>query len=239
MVPEFLKNALELLAPPRCHGCGAALWATGKTFLCPECAAKTAWIGAGACHKCGLPAGKFAAWGASGCLRCQKRPLNLDGVAAVARYRGAIRSMVRSLKFHSEHQLVPVIAEWMTRRWQEAALSETVDVVAPVALHPKRLRTRGFDQSALLAEAIAEKLGVQFRRDALRRTKPTKPQARLRRSERLTAMEGVFEASPEQVRDRAILLVDDVFTTGSTMSAAAAACKKSGAKAVYGIAFAR
>ncbi len=232
------KNAIELLAPPRCRACGAPLWGCGNPFLCAECLDKMEWIGGGACRRCGFPAGKYAAWSGDGCARCKGRKRALKEVAAVVRYGGGAKNLVKSLKFRGERTLAPAMGALMAERAKQAGFADRIDCVAPVSLHANRARFRGFDQAALLAGVVAERLGVPCAA-ALKRVRETRPQALLRRAERLRTMEGVFEADPPAVRERRILLVDDVFTTGATMSAAAAACKKGGAAAVYGVAFAR
>ncbi len=162
----------------------------------------------------------------------------MAGVAAVARYRGGARELVRALKFRDERRLAPAMGALMAERWPASGMKAQVDLVVPVPLHPGRLRFRGFNQSALLAEAIAERLGLELCAGSLKRVKATRPQAFLRRAERLRTMEGAFAAG-DALRGRTVLLVDDVLTTGSTMSAAAKACRDAGAKKVYGIAFAR
>lgn len=239
-----LSLLFGFLAPSRCHGCGRALWGHERPFLCPGCIDAVRWIGAGACRRCGYPAGKYGSFTGAACPRCAGRRLALDGVAAVARYGAGARELVRSLKFHSERQLAAPMGTLMAERWLAAGLwrergeAGRVDMVVPVALHPRRRRERGFDQSALLAETIAERLGAEFGEHALSRVKATRPQALLRRKQRLKTMDGVFAAT-DAVKGKTVLLADDVFTTGATMSAAAAACKRAGAKKVYGVAFTR
>lgn len=233
------KGAIEMLAPPRCRVCGAALWGCENPFLCAACLEKMAWIGDGACRKCGFPAGMHAAWSGDGCARCAGRDFGLREAAAVARYGGGAKNLVKSLKFRGERTLAPAMGALMAERVRAAGFAARIDCAAPVALHANRARFRGFDQAGLLAEALAARLGVPCAAGALKRVRETGPQALLRRAERLRTMEGVFEAAPSLVRGRRILLVDDVFTTGATMAAAAAACRKGGAGEVYGIAFAR
>ncbi len=252
MLRKSLSILLDLLVPPRCHDCGRPLWDCAQPFLCPDCLGNMPWIGSGACPRCGYPAGPFASWGAGGCARCAGRRLELAGVAAVSRYAAGAKGLVRALKFHGERRLAPAMGELMAARWLAAGLTEQgtaeadaraarrgrVDLVAPVSLHPRRRRARGFDQSALLAETVARRLGLEWNAGAVIRLRATRPQSLLRRRQRLAAMEGVFAAGAS-VRGRTVLLVDDVLTTGTTMSAAAAACKRAGAKKVYGLTFAR
>ncbi len=242
-LPPLLRKlgtaALELLVPPRCHGCGKALWGFHNPFLCPECIGKIEWIGKGACKKCGYPAGKYAAWSDSGCARCKDRNLGLKGVASVARYKTGAKNFVRALKFTNERTLVPAMGALMAERARETGIAKEIDLVAPLPLHPKRLRSRGFDQAALLAETVAKNLGAEYGGKALQRVRETTPQALMRRAKRLTAMEGAFAATEALVKGRTILLVDDVLTTGTTMSAGAKACRAGGAANVYGVTFAR
>jgi ComF family protein len=104
-----------------------------------------------------------------------------------------------------------------------------LDLVVPVPLHPKRLRQRGFNQSGLLAGEFGRKLKVPVSFDIIRRKNQTQPQTRLNRAERLKNVKGAFEVTDaKRARGRRILLVDDVFTTGTTLSECARTLKKKG-----------
>jgi ComF family protein len=111
---------------------------------------------------------------------------------------------------------------------------DTIDLVVPVPLHPKRQRQRGFNQSALLSRYLCRSLNLVLSENALRRIRHTTPQIELGPEERASNVRGAFAAVPRQVAGRHILLVDDVFTTGATLSAAAEALLAAGARVVSG-----
>jgi ComF family protein len=114
------------------------------------------------------------------------------------------------------------------------------DLIVPVPLHPKRLRQRGFNQSGLLAGEFSRRIKVPVSFDIVVRKKQTQPQTRLKRGERLKNVKGAFEISgAERIRGRRILLIDDVFTTGTTLSECAKTLKKGGATEVYAITITR
>jgi ComF family protein len=113
------------------------------------------------------------------------------------------------------------------------------DVVIPVPLHKQRLKERGFNQSLLLAREVARVFGLEVDYRSLKRIRPTRPQVDLKPDERKKNVKGAFDVkSPERVRGRRVLLVDDVFTTGATVSECARVLKKAGAE-VYVLTLAR
>ena len=111
---------------------------------------------------------------------------------------------------------------------------ESPDIVLPVPLHPKRLKERGFNQSGLLAKEFSRMQGLPVSFDLLIRKNWTEPQTRLNRKERLENVKGAFSlCDASAVRGRRVLLIDDVFTTGTTLSECAKTLKKAGASEVH------
>jgi predicted amidophosphoribosyltransferase len=125
----------------------------------------------------------------------------------------------------------------MGRLMANLVIVQGITCVSHVPLHPKRMRERGYDQSAKLAHHLARSCNLTFRPDLLRRTRQTKQQALLPRSDRPANVAGAFLATRE-LRDHTILLVDDVSTTGATMLAAGHALREGGADRVVGVVFA-
>ncbi len=232
-----LNFTLSLFAPPCCRLCQAPLFGHENPYLCGECAGKVAWIGRGACPKCGYPAGEHATL-EQGCRRCRSRSLDLTGAAAVASYKAGARELVLRLKFGKEMELARPLGGLMAERLLAAPFREKLDVIVPVALHPLRLRERGFDQARLLAGEISRRVGLPVERRSLKRLVATTPQSRLRRQLRLTNVENAFKADG-RIAGKRVLLVDDVMTTGATMAACSRACRAAGATRVYGLVFAR
>jgi len=157
----------------------------------------------------------------------------LDRLVAVAEFDGPAREAVHTLKFNGRYAIAGVMARLMA----EASKDVDVDVIVPVPLHRIRLRERGYDQSALLARSVARSLSRPSRPKALRRCRPTLQQASLPAHERRSNVAGAFEPR-DKWSGEAILLVDDVTTTGATLDAAAAALRKAGAGQITGLVFA-
>lgn len=210
---RLVAAALDVALPPRCLGCGAR-----DAWVCPDCAAGLPRLPRQRCQVCAAPLRGVAV-----CPACYRRPPPFDRVDAPFRYDGLARDLVRGLKYHDQRHLAPILAGAMA-----GALTDgTVDLVVPVPLHPTRRAERGFNQSELLAIHVAARLGLRCDPAALRRERPTRPQVELARAERAANVRGAFAASG-RLDGRRALLVDDVYTTGATLSACAAALKQAG-----------
>jgi ComF family protein len=151
----------------------------------------------------------------------------------VARFGGTAREAVHVLKYHGRFAIGGLLGTLMA----QAAVDTEADIVVPVPLHTSRKRERGYDQAALLARALARELKVPCETDRLRRTRPTAQQATLQADERHANVAGAFEATG-RLDGSSVLLVDDVMTTGATMSAAAVGLTDAGASRVIGVVFA-
>ncbi|MCC8180754.1 MAG: ComF family protein [Planctomycetes bacterium] len=242
-IPPFFAKPLRhvfgavfaLTSPARCRLCRRTLFNHSNQILCHDCVAALGWIDR-ACRRCGYPSGPYAGE-QDGCSHCRSLDLRLTAAAGVVRYRDGARSMVLSLKFRGEIRIATTMAELMAHRFSQAELKQP-DLVAPVPLHPNRLRQRGFDQAALLAEQVAGKIGVECRPRLLHKGRDTAPQSTLNKKERAGNMVEAFSATPE-ADNKSILLIDDVMTSGATMADCARACRQAGAKRVTALVFAR
>jgi ComF family protein len=152
----------------------------------------------------------------------------------VAEFEAVSREAVHALKYGNRHAISGLMGRLMGR----AAMHLGADVVVHVALHTSRRRERGYDQAAFLARHIARDLDIPFQKDALARTRKTRQQVTLGPQERRRNVEGAFRVT-RPVQGRHVLLVDDVYTTGSTLEAAAAVLMESGSECVTGLVFAR
>ena len=159
-------------------------------------------------------------------------------------YTGNLRKAILHLKFYGREHLANRLGALLQQPF-EALTAPQKALVAPVPLHPSRNRQRGFNQAELLARGLVrtirrEEGGVQLAADLLSRVRPTLPQVGLSLSARRENVRGVFSVpEPQRVRNRTVLLVDDVMTTGATLSACAAALKRSGAARVLALSLAR
>jgi ComF family protein len=203
---SFAALARELLAslvaPPRCAACDVCV--RRRTVFCPSCASTAE-----------------RAENATG-----------DDVASFV-YGGAVATAIVRMKYASRPDLARPLADLLWRALQPRAGSLVGVVVVPVPLHPTRLAARGFNQSALLARSVARHLGAPFRPLALARVRDTPKQAALDRAARLENLAAAFRVrEPDAVLERAVLLVDDVRTTGATLDACASVLRRAGARTV-------
>lgn len=167
-------------------------------------------------------------------------PPPFDRARAAVVYAGVARDMVRGLKYGDRTDLAPWMARWMARAGAE--LLSDADLVVPVPLHWWRFFGRRFNQSAELARAIARLSGKQFAPEAVRRVKRTRQQVGLTSLQRQDNVRAAFRVPEDQnslVRGRRVLVVDDVYTTGATVSALAKSLKRAGAARVDVLTFAR
>ncbi len=227
---RLTRSALELLFPIHCLGCGRE-----GDVICASCVDGLRKLEEPFCDICAQP-------GAQGkCDWCLENPSAIDGVRAPYLFEGPLRDAVHRLKYRGWRAVAPglggLLAEYLERH--KLSVLANGGIMVPVPLHSRRLRSRGYNQSNLLAVAAGKLLGIPVREDLLKRANDSPPQVEARtREHRRTNVAGSFQASDE-VKGMSVLLVDDVATTGSTLSACAAALKDAGAASVLGLVLAR
>jgi len=228
----MLAALSEVLFPEKCPACDAITG--GRLGMCESCATSLYPLG-GACPRCALPQEGVGVI----CRRCVKLPPPFSRVVAPWRYGGELAVALRRLKFGGPGgggrlELARPLASLLRAVWPPDG-----DVVAPVPLHPRRLRARGFGQAQVLAEAARALFGgPPVDATALIRVRATEEQARLKRPARRANVAGAFLAAP-RVAGRRVIVVDDVVTTGATVAACARALRAAGAADVTVVAPAR
>ena len=227
---SLFDAALDFVFPISCVGC-----TTEGAYLCPDCLPRLPALRQPYCALCAQPNSSTP------CRWCLTSPLALDGVAAAFTMEGAVRESVLQLKYHQVRGLAPTLAGLMEPAWQAKGL--TAELVVPVPLHPRRLRQRGYNQSALLAKALSMRLNLPCDESVLVRIRDTGPQVGLSREKRALNVQNCFQASDapngNAVKGKSVVVVDDVATTGSTLSACAQALRRQGASSVWGLVLAR
>ncbi|MCU0830060.1 MAG: ComF family protein [Rhizobiaceae bacterium] len=235
--PRRVSDAVaDMVFPPGCVACGRRIAAHGA--LCASCWPNVRFLAEPLCPVYGTP---FTADLGAGAVsaRAIADPPPWDRSRSAVVYDGAARRFVLSLKFQDRQDQAGWMADWMARAAPD--LLADASVIVPVPLHWRRFFLRRFNQSALLAHALAKKTGKRFIPEALARIKPTVTQRGLTRDERNTNVARAFavpEARRIDVEGRRVLLIDDVFTTGATLAASAKALRKAGASGVDCLTFA-
>ena len=230
------RCASDFLFPPACPGCGRMMAEHGA--LCQACWRDIGFIERPYCEVLGKP---FAHDLGAGFLSAEAiaNPPVFDRLRAACLFDGVARNLVHGLKYRDRTELAPMMARWMARAGREVI--DECDVVVPVPLHRWRLFSRRFNQTADLARALAAETGKPMLANALRRKRRTAQQVGLGKAAREANMKGAFEVTAEgkaELFGSHVLLIDDVYTTGATVSAATRALKRAGAAKVDVLTFA-
>ncbi|MEO5347554.1 MAG: ComF family protein [Magnetococcus sp. YQC-9] len=225
---------LDLLFPTLCPFCRQSV--AGAHRLCPNCLDSLPPLPDNHCLRCGAPTVRPE----SGCGQCLNNPRAPDAVFFAFPYQGKVAELLLGFKFADRPERSRMFAGLLWERLETALRWESPDLVIPMPLHFWRLLARRYNQSALLAGELAERLGKPISTDLLIRRRSTLPQTRLDARARLLNVRGAFVVKhPSRLQGRSVLLVDDVMTTGATMGAAVAALKSAGAGRVVGLCLAR
>lgn len=225
-----LGSVSDLALPPLCVGCGTRLVA--HTTLCAACWRGIDFIRPPLCDRLGIPL-PYDTGGVMVSAAAVADPPDFERARAVARYSGLMRDLVHDLKFRDTHDARRLFGRWLVEAGGE--LVAGADVIVPVPLAWRRLVWRRFNQSQILAKEVSRLSGKPLAPLALYRTRATRSQVGLSRAERKRNVAGAFSVTPGQaakIAGRAVLVIDDVVTTGATAGAAARALKKAGASRV-------
>jgi ComF family protein len=198
---------LDLVFPPRCAGCGQI-----DTDWCANCQQEIDQL---------TLTEKIEA----------KTPL--QAVAAAGWHMDKLREAVQALKYENAQAVAKPLGEKLAQCLHQQ--NWTIDMIVPVPLHTKRLAERGYNQAQLLAEVVTSISGIRCEPSALQRVRETQSQVTVSGAERLVNIKGAFAADRQLVDGQSVLIIDDVYTTGSTLSACGEALISAGAGAVYGL----
>lgn len=233
-----MHKIVSFVYPPRCLACGVET--ETEKALCGACWADTHFITPPACDICATPLPGALSDDRLLCDGCLTHPQSWTAGRAVAVYSGTARRIIMSLKHGDRLDVAGPLGSWMAGAAED--LIAKTDVVVPVPLHWSRLLRRKYNQAALLAQSISAQTQVPNIPDLLLRKRRTTMQKGMRKQERLENQRQAVIVNPKQahhLRKKRVLLVDDVLTTGATLSACAEACYTGGADDVNAVVFAR
>jgi ComF family protein len=227
-VKHLTDSLISVLLPPVCANCGKA-----GTILCADCIALMPRFLGPLCPRCG----RIINQSVSLCHACTSGRFPMKQLRATFHFTDPVPGIIHQMKYYGQFALAEPLAALMTDSWPD--WQTTFSLIMPIPLHPARERARGYNQSELLARHLSNKLFLSYDPDALSRIRNTRPQVDLNGTERVNNVAGAFRADSDRVEGEVILLVDDVCTTGNTLSEAAKALLAAGSKSVSGYCLAR
>lgn len=236
-LPRMLSRFADLLLPPLCLSCRQSVDRHGE--LCPPCWSKIDFIEPPICDRLGIPL-PFGTEGTQLSAAALAHPPPYHRARAAVRYGDVARDLIHDFKFRDRHEGRRLFGRWLARAGRD--LLDDADVLVPVPLHRRRLWHRRYNQAAFLAQAVSRLTGIPTDALLLQRTRSTVNQVGLTRDQRSRNVAGAFTLSrtaAERVRDRSIVLVDDVLTTGATVEACTRVLRRARARRVDVLVLAR
>lgn len=221
------EKCLDILYPPRCPVCNGIIDNT-QSKVCPECAEVFHVIKDHYCMKCGKPVGETEEY----CGECRSRDRSFRQGRSVFLYNTQMKQSLLRYKYYGSREYGKYYAECICRYLGRDIQNWNPDVIVPVPIHRRKQRMRGFNQAADLAEYTGEILHIPVAEDIIRKIKETRSQKKLDAKERKKNLKNAFRAVAE-VRGLRILVMDDVYTTGSTVEAMTECLLEAGAESVY------
>ena len=167
------------------------------------------------------------------CHDCAAGAKSFEYGVALLNYDDVMRRAVSRIKYKNRREYIKPFAKMFWMRWGKTIAEMEADCLVPVPLHPTRYRKRGFNQAELLARELGSLSGIPVRTDILFRERKTEAQKELTPDQRIRNLQKAFRADPEKVDVSSVILVDDIYTTGSTAEACTRALKEAGVGKVY------
>jgi ComF family protein len=252
MSVESVKNTdgrfdwlADWLYPPRCRACAARIIGSDAQYFCAACWKEIQLVHHPLCTICGrpFPDGSGDDHECGACIARRPRFVQACSWACYPREEDLehpLRRVVQKFKYGRKVALGKPLGRLMAQGCQEFLTGRSFDAIIPVPLHPRRLRWRGFNQSVLLGREVSRRYKIPLDAFTLRRATATPPQSQLTVEERRRNVRDAFEVHPERpVKNKTILVVDDVYTSGATVNECSRALQRGGAKEVYVLTLAR
>lgn len=241
-IQAVVSSLSAVFFPSDCRLCHTPLVSLSLLPVCPECLEALAPIRIAQCVLCGerlAPAQLLI--GNGQCQACIEYPPNFDRAVSYGEYDSGVRELIHLLKYAGVIPAAKPLGKLLAQSIEQLRLDAEA-VVVPVPLHSSKRRERRFNQSELIARAALKHLSPHFElsHGVLVRERPTRSQVGLDREARIQNMHGAFRVSaPEQIKGRTVVVVDDVMTTGTTVSECARILKRAGAERVFAATVAR
>ena len=222
------EQVIAMVYPHRCPVCDG-IPEYGER-ICPECEKKLAFITEPVCKCCGKP---LETEREEYCYDCGRHTHRYDSGKALLVYQGKIKDSLWRFKYQNRREYAWYYAAQTAARYGSWIRQRGIEVIVPIPLHKQRRRQRGYNQAELYARHIGRMLGIPVRAELLRRVRQTVPQKQLNDVQRKNNLKKAFKCAPDIVQFKKILIVDDIYTTGSTIDAAAETLKSAGVQQVF------
>ena len=230
-VKQGREMLLDLVFPRRCPVCGEIVIPKGE-FICPSCVKKLSPVHQPVCLKCGK---ELESDRMEFCYDCTRHHRSFERNLALLNYNDTASRSMSAIKYKNKREYLDFYSEALWLRFGRQIHFWNPDLFVPVPIHPTRRKIRGFNQAEVLAEKLSEKSGIPVCGGALKRIRKTAPQKMLDSSARFHNLEQAFGPGSIPQGTKRVLLVDDIYTTGSTMKACTRILLKMGVEQVYGL----
>ncbi len=219
---------LEILYPGRCAICDE-IEETGNG-ICPSCKNKVHVVGEPACKKCGKP---LVDEREEFCVDCGKKQHVYTQGKAVFVYEGGIRNSMYRFKYGNKREYAEFYANAAAEKYGVWLKKIKAEVLIPVPMYSRKKRLRGYNQAEVFARALGRKTGILVKEHFIKRVRNTTPQKELNESQRHSNLKNAFKLTTDIVKYKKVVLVDDIYTTGSTMDEISKILKESGVENIY------
>lgn len=225
MITKWIEPLVTFIYPAACRECGNLIGIDRVPYICDDCWEKIECLEPPWCERCGIPAYDQDALVLNSppiCSECLANPPSYGKLRAAAFYEPTVREAIHLLKYGRKRALAKHLVQLMQHRLPCDLSGEDYDMLLPIPLHKRRYRKRGFNQSELFAAGVSSIWSVPVRKDILLRVRNTVALSTLNsQAERVETITGAFDLrAPEAVQGKRILLIDDIFTTGTTIDEA-------------------
>lgn len=232
VMKEIHSKILDFIYPRRCPVCQEIIMPKGE-LVCADCYLELKLVKDPRCMKCGKPIDQEEK---EYCFDCQKRQFHYEYGYGMWVYDEKMQHSIAAFKYKNKREYGDFYVSELLRHYQEKIRRMEVDVIVPVPVHAKKLRKRGYNQAALLAKGVGDALGIAVETNLLVRTKNTLPQKTLDDRERFRNLSEAFGINPNvkfDYMDKKVLLIDDIYTTGSTIEVCTNVLLAAGVGKVY------
>ncbi len=227
----FLDKALNIIYPRRCPICGGIVKEYGEN-ACIECKKELLYTAEPVCKKCGK---QVSAFEEEYCFDCTKKHHVFESGAALYIYNNAIKNAIYGFKYHNKREYAKFFGDEISKHLEDKISEWNIEKVIAVPLHKKKKRIRGYNQAELIAKHICRNLDIEYVPNAIERVRFTVPQKELTSIERKKNLEKAFKICKDSVLliNKNVLLIDDIYTTGSTIDECTKVLLSSGVSSVH------